>query len=99
MSKITRQISRWRAKKFAARPRFQLFLTRCDLVLMLPHDLGMRRKTDLRPGSVPMIRAAEGSLTYTIVPALARRDEELVIRCDDEGEVWISIQPARAGSR
>ena len=66
---------------------------------MLPYDRGMRRKTDLRPGAVPTIRAVEGSLTYTIVPALARRDEELVIRCDDEGEVWISIQPSRAGSR
>ena len=58
----------------------------------------MRRKTDLRPGAVPTIRAAEGSLTYTIVPALARRDEALVIRCDEEGGVWISIQPAPGGS-
>jgi len=47
---------------------------------------------------VPTIRAAEGSLTYTIVPALARRDEALVIRCDEEGGVWISIQPAPGGS-
>jgi len=59
----------------------------------------MRRNTDHRPGAVPTIRAAEGSLTYTIVPAGARRGEELVIRCDDEGEVWISIQPAHHGSR
>jgi hypothetical protein len=46
-----------------------------------------------------MIKAAEGGLTYTIVPAGARRGEELVIRCDDEGEIFISIQPARSGSR
>jgi hypothetical protein len=46
-----------------------------------------------------MIRTAEGSLTYTIVPAGARRGEELVIRCDDEGEVWISIQPAQRDAR
>jgi len=59
----------------------------------------MRRNTDLRPGAVPTIRAVEGSLTYTMVPALARRDEALVIRCDEDGDVWISIQPARGGSR
>ncbi|HJZ75693.1 MAG TPA: hypothetical protein VKE51_28360 [Vicinamibacterales bacterium] len=59
----------------------------------------MRRKTDHRPGAVPTIRAVEGSLTYTIVPALARRDEALVIRCDEDGGVWISIQPANSGSR
>jgi len=58
----------------------------------------MRRKADLRPGAAPTIRAVDGSLTYTIVPAFARRDETLVIRCDDEGGVWISIQPAH-GSR
>jgi hypothetical protein len=46
-----------------------------------------------------MIRTAEGSLTYTIVPAGARRGEELVIRCDEEGEVWISIQPAQRDQR
>jgi hypothetical protein len=57
----------------------------------------MRRKTDHQPGTVPAIRAAEGSLTYTIVPAGARRGEQLVIRCDDNGEVWVSIQPAATG--
>jgi hypothetical protein len=69
------------------------------LAPVLPLCSDMRPKTDHRPGAVPTIRAAEGSLTYTIVPALARRGEELVIRCDDEGEVWISIQPAQAGLR
>jgi len=59
----------------------------------------MRRKTDLRPGAVPTIRAAEGSLTYTIVPALARRDERLVIRCDAYGEVWVSIQTIQVDSQ
>ncbi|HXI27423.1 MAG TPA: hypothetical protein VNG89_03350 [Vicinamibacterales bacterium] len=59
----------------------------------------MRRKTDLQPGAVPTIREVEGNLTYTIVPALARRDERLVIRCDAYGEVWISIQPARADAQ
>jgi len=57
----------------------------------------MRQKFDHRPGSVPTIKVAEGGLTYTIVPAGARRGEQLVIRCDDNGEVWISIQPALRG--
>ncbi len=46
-----------------------------------------------------MIRTVEGSLTYRIVPAGARRGEELVIRCDDDGEIWISIQPAQRSPR
>jgi hypothetical protein len=66
---------------------------------VLPLNVTMRHKSDHRPGAVPMIRTVEGSLTYTIVPAGARRGEELVIRCDDEGEVWISIQPAQRDPR
>ena len=69
------------------------------LAPVLPLNVFMRHKSDHRPGAVPMIRTVEGSLTYTIVPAGARRGEELVIRCDDEGEVWVSIQPAQRDSR
>jgi hypothetical protein len=66
---------------------------------MLPHQDGMRRKTDLQPGAVPTIREVGGNLTYTIVPALARCDERLVIRCDADGGVWMSIQPARGDAQ
>ena len=66
---------------------------------VLPLNVSMRHKSDHRPGAVPMIRTVEGSLTYTIVPAGTRHGEELVIRCDDEGEVWISIQPAQRNPR
>jgi hypothetical protein len=69
------------------------------LVPLLPLGATMRRKSDHRPGAVPTIRAGEGDVTYTIVPAGARRGEQLVIRCDDGGEVWISIQSSPRDSQ
>jgi hypothetical protein len=48
---------------------------------------------DRRPGSIPDIRTDVGGLTFVMRPRGTRNDERLVIRCDDEGEVWLSIQP------
>jgi hypothetical protein len=50
---------------------------------------------DRQPGSLPDIRADAGSITFGMVPPGARRGERLVIRCDADGEVWISIQTDR----
>ena len=48
---------------------------------------------DQQPGSLPEIKADVRGLTFVIHPAGTRSDERLIIRCDDEGEVWMSIQP------
>jgi len=57
-----------------------------------PHTL------DRRPGSLPDIRTATGSITFAMVPRGAPHGERLVIRCDAEGDVWISIQPPVAAT-
>jgi hypothetical protein len=50
---------------------------------------------DRRPGLLPDIRTDDGGITFVIVPRGAPHQEQLVIRCDDNGEVWASIRPAR----
>jgi hypothetical protein len=52
-----------------------------------------RHTFDQRPGSVPVIRTNKGGITFVIVPAGTPKGEHLVIRCDADGEVWISIEP------
>jgi hypothetical protein len=54
-----------------------------------------RQTFDQRPGSVPDIRTDTGGITFVMVPAGTPRGERLVIRCDADGEVWISIEPDR----
>jgi hypothetical protein len=48
---------------------------------------------DGQPGSVPDIRTDVRGLTFVIRPLGTRSHERLVIRCDDAGEVWMSIKP------
>jgi hypothetical protein len=52
-----------------------------------------RQTLDQKPGSLPEIRAGEGNITFTMAPTGRPRGEQLVIRCDANGEIWISIQP------
>ena len=47
---------------------------------------------DRQPGSVPDITTDVRGLTFVMRPSGTRGDERLVIRCDDSGAVWISIQ-------
>ena len=47
---------------------------------------------DARPGPIPEIRARAGDVTFEMHPVGTRNGERLVIRCDDDGDVWISIQ-------
>jgi hypothetical protein len=47
---------------------------------------------DGRPGSIPDIKTGLRGLTFEMHPIGTRHDERLVIRCDDDGGVWISIQ-------
>jgi len=53
---------------------------------------------DGQPGSLPDIRADVGGITFVMAPPGAPRGKHLLIRCDTEGEVWISIRPERASS-
>jgi hypothetical protein len=54
-----------------------------------------RHTFDQRPGSVPEIRTDSGGMTFIMAPAGSPKGERLVIRCDADGEVWISIEPDR----
>jgi hypothetical protein len=53
-----------------------------------------RNALDRHPGSIPDIRADAGSITFTMVPIGRSPREPLVIRCDVNGEIWISIKSA-----
>jgi hypothetical protein len=51
---------------------------------------------DRRPGSLPDIRTNIGGITFVMVPLGPSKGKQLVIRCDADGEIWISIQPEQA---
>jgi len=54
----------------------------------------MSRRQDIldgRPGSIPDIKTGVRCLTFEMHPLGTRKNQRLIIRCDDEGEVWISI--------
>ena len=58
----------------------------------------MRRErpiVDQRPGILPEIRTDAGSITFTMLPAGIPGGDQLVIRCDARGDIWIAIQPER----
>jgi hypothetical protein len=50
-----------------------------------------RHALDRRPGVLPEIRTDLRSLTFSMQPTGIRTAPRLVIRCDDDGEVWVSI--------
>ena len=52
-----------------------------------------RLTLDQRPGSVPDIRIDNGGVTFVMVPPGIPTGPHLVIRCDANGEGWISIEP------
>jgi hypothetical protein len=56
---------------------------------------GERHTLDQRPGALPEIRTLEGTITFTMVPVGTPRGEQLVIRCEADGEILLSIQPNR----
>lgn len=47
---------------------------------------------DRQPGSLPDIRTNNGGITFVMTPPGSPRGDQLVIRCDADGEVWISIR-------
>jgi hypothetical protein len=50
-----------------------------------------RQTLDQRPGSAPDIRSDGGGITFIMALAGTPRSEALVIRCDIQGEIWVSI--------
>jgi hypothetical protein len=54
----------------------------------------MKPNIDQRPGRVPAIEARDGDITFAITPAGIPRGVQLIIRCDADGEVWLSITPS-----
>ena len=53
----------------------------------------VKHTLDRQPGSLPDIRTDVGGITFVMAPPGAPRGKHLHIRCDAEGEVWISIRP------
>jgi hypothetical protein len=46
---------------------------------------------DGKPGSLHEIRTYTGGITFVMAPPGTPRGGKLVIRCDENGDVWISI--------
>lgn len=53
-----------------------------------------RKKTDQRPGDVPEIRAVGDSVVYLFDVTGIEREGRLVIRCDPDGAIRVSIEHA-----
>jgi hypothetical protein len=51
---------------------------------------------DGQPGRLPTIRLDAASVTYVMTPPATPRAEALVIRCDADGELWVSLEPEPA---
>jgi hypothetical protein len=51
-----------------------------------------RKDLDLKPGVLPEIDAVEGSVVFTMDIAGPHPNDQLVIRCDADGEIWLSIR-------
>ena len=48
---------------------------------------------DRQPGAIPDIREDTRGVEYVMRLTIGRATEQLIIRCDPDGEVWISITP------
>jgi hypothetical protein len=58
-----------------------------------------RQALDRTPGPLPEIHTDDANITFAMVPPGTGRGEQLVIRCDADGQIWISIAPDRRSSR
>jgi hypothetical protein len=57
--------------------------------------MATRKALDRRPGATPEIRPAGDGITYRLEIAGSHPDGRLVIRCDADGRILASIDPAR----
>jgi len=46
---------------------------------------------DSQPGSLPEIRQENDDVTYIVEPVGTPRGYKIVIRCEPNGEIWMSI--------
>ncbi|HSC26495.1 MAG TPA: hypothetical protein VLD67_04425 [Vicinamibacterales bacterium] len=61
--------------------------------------MAARRTLDYQAGPLPEIRSEQDSVVFQFdIPGVAR-SERLLIRCDDEGNVWAAVASSRSGSR
>jgi hypothetical protein len=68
-------------------------------MLRLIANMGDERQAlDRCPGATPDIRTVPGSVVYIMIPAGLLNREQLVIRCDEHGGVWIAIEGNRGYS-
>jgi hypothetical protein len=51
-----------------------------------------RPTIDDRPGALPDIRMTGSGVTFVLTPAGTDTSARLIIRCDDEGGIWMAIQ-------
>jgi hypothetical protein len=51
-----------------------------------------RQILDRQPGVLPEIRTDTRNITFTMAPPGTAAGEQLVIRCDANGDVWLSIR-------
>jgi len=54
-----------------------------------------RKELDLKPGVLPEIDAVDGSVIFRIEIAGPPPREQLTIRCDLDGEIFLSITESR----
>jgi hypothetical protein len=50
---------------------------------------------DRQPGTLPEITTDSHGITFVMTRLGSRRGEQLIIRCDTNGEIWMSIRPER----
>ena len=51
-----------------------------------------RKDLDLKPGVLPEIDAVDGSVVFTMEIVGPRPHDQLIIRCDLDGNIWLSIR-------
>ena len=54
-----------------------------------------KQALDRSPGAKPDIRPDRGGVLYIMSPAGLPKGEQLIIRCDSDGEVWIALEDCR----
>ena len=61
--------------------------------------MAVRRTLDGRPGALPEIRLEGDSVMFHLEIVNGRTTSRLLIRCDPDGSVWVSIGPAEIEDR